>query len=267
MWATLALSTVLNLAPGQTGSLELRNVRATYGPFGQARKEDRVLPGDVYFVSFDIRGLQVKPDGRVLYSMGIELTRKGKTKPEFRRDPEDREAFTSLGGNTLPSNAHVVIGTDTPAGQYTLTVTVTDRSAKKSEKLVRSFEVEPVRLGFVRCGLTNDRLEPVPPLAVPGQTLYLQSAVVGFTLDKKTKQPHFGLEVRVLDSGDKPVTKTPIRGEFKQVAKGFELLVPFDPLPLVLNRPGKFKVHLRVTDHLTKKTAEETLDLTVQALK
>jgi hypothetical protein len=266
MWATLALSTVLTLAPGQGSSLELKNVRSTYGVFGQVRKDNKVLPGDVFFVCFDIDGLKVGDNGQVKYSMGVELTRKGKPKPEFRRDPEDREATNSLGGSTLPSNAHVVIGTDTPAGEYTLTVSITDRTAKKTEKLVQKFEVLKPELGFVRCGFTYETGQVAPPLAVPGQTLLLHSALVGFGLDSK-KQPNFGLEVRILGANGKPVLKTPLKGEFKNVVKGFEQLVPFDPIPLVLNRPGRFKVVLKATDRLTKKSVEQTLDLTVQALK
>jgi hypothetical protein len=266
MWATLALSTVLSLTPGQASSLQLKNIRTTYGPLMQVRKDNKVLPGDLYFVCFDIAGLKVQDNGKVLYGMGIELTRKGKTKPEFKRDPQDLEAFVSLGGNTLPANAHVVIGTDTPPGEYTLNVTITDRAAKKSQKLSRDFEVIKPRLGFVRFGFTYDA-SPAPQVGVVGQTLLLHSALVGFTLDKKTNQPHFSMEVRVLDSKDQPVLKTPIRGDIKAVAKGFELLLPFDPIPLVLNRPGKFKVVLKATDKLSKRTVEQTLDLTVHDLR
>src|SRR5262249_4431763 len=99
-----------------------------------------------------------------------------------------------------------------------------------------------------------------------GQTLLLHSALVGFQLDSK-KQPNFAMEVRVLDSKDTPVLKNPLKGEFKAVAKGVEQLVPFDPIPLVLNRPGKFKVVIKANDRISKKSAEQTLDLTVQALK
>src|SRR3954447_4849741 len=102
MWAALALTTVMSVAPAQ---IELKNVRSTYGVLGQERKDDKILPGDLLVVAFDIEGLKVKDDGRVLYAMGMELTKKGKEKPEFKRDPQDLEAINSLGGSTLPAFA------------------------------------------------------------------------------------------------------------------------------------------------------------------
>jgi hypothetical protein len=41
----------------------------------------------------------------------------------------------------------------------------------------------------------------------------------------------------------------------------------FLPIPLQLNRAGKFKVVLKATDNVAKKTAEQTLDLEVLATK
>jgi len=121
MWATLALSAI-TLAPAQ-GQLELTNVRITNGVLGQERKDTKLLPGDIFVVTYDIDGLKVKDDGRVRYSMGMELTRQGKAKPEFSKAPEDKDALLHLGGTRLPSYATAIIGTDTPPGTYTMTVT------------------------------------------------------------------------------------------------------------------------------------------------
>ena len=96
MWTAVALTTVMTLAPAQ--GIELKNVRSTYGIMGETRKDDKLLPGDIFVVHFDIEGLKVKDNGTVLYSMGMELTKKGKAKPEFKRDPQDLEAELSLGG-------------------------------------------------------------------------------------------------------------------------------------------------------------------------
>src|SRR5688572_19950855 len=102
MWVSYVLTTALSLTPGQPGDLELVNARVTYGVLGQERpdsKAPKLLPGDVFVVSFDINNLKVKKDGRVQYSMGMELTRKGKLKPEFKKDPLDLEALNTLGGS------------------------------------------------------------------------------------------------------------------------------------------------------------------------
>src|SRR5690349_8690489 len=119
MWNTLALVTLLSLAPGQSDQLQLTNDRATYGILGPTRADKAILPGDVFFITFDIENLKVDPGGKVLYSMGMELVNsKGKT--EFKKDPQDLEVYNFLGGTSLPAFAHADIGTETSPGEYSL---------------------------------------------------------------------------------------------------------------------------------------------------
>jgi len=83
MWTALALTSVL-AAPAD---LDFKKVRATHGHLGQERKSNKYMPGDLLVLAFDVDGLQVKDDGRVLYAMGMEWTKKGKTKPQYKQDP------------------------------------------------------------------------------------------------------------------------------------------------------------------------------------
>ncbi len=268
MWATLALTTALNLAPAQTGALDLKNVRVTYGVLGQERKEAKeVLPGDIFNVAFDIEGLQVSDDGRVLYRMGMELTKTGKKEPEFKQEPRDLEAYNTLGGSRVPAFARTTVGLDTPPGEYTLKVTITDRAAKLTKDLSRTFTVVPPRLGLVQISLFsyNDgkgTALPAPPLGVPGQAVLLHFAVVGFALDKDKMQPNVLTEVSVLDEAGKPVLGKPFSGTTTEVGAQFKKILPMD-FPVQLNRSGKFKLQIKVTDKLANKTAETALDLTV----
>jgi hypothetical protein len=272
MWATLALTTALNLAPAQAGALELKNVRVTYGTLGQERKDAKeVLPGDIYNVAFDIEGLQVSDDGRVLYRMGMELTKAGKKDPEFKQEPRDLEAFNTLGGARVPAFARTTVGLDTMPGEYTLKVIITDRASKQKQELTRNFTVVPPRLGIVQVSLYsyNDgrgTALPAPPLGVPGQAVLLHFAVVGFELDKKKEQPHFVTEVSVLDEAGKPVLPKPFSGTTQEATAQYKKILPLD-FTVNLNRSGKFKVVMKVTDKLANKTAEQTLDLTVLELK
>jgi hypothetical protein len=280
MWAALTLSTVLNLAPAQAKDLELKNVRLTYGMLGQERPESKQKlppfnPGDVFVLTFDIDNLMVKKDGRVQYSMEMELVKKGKGKDErvFKKHPQDLEVVNALGGARLPGVALWGIPIDTPPSQYTMSVTVTDRLAKKTATLTRSFEVIKPRFGFAAVGLTypyftpgeRPALAPAPAVAVPGQNLLLNFSLVGFELDKKKKmQPDITLEVRVLDSAGRPTVPMPFTGKVKTIREGFNLILPFDPVPLELNRSGKFKIVLKATDHVAKdKEVEVSLDLLV----
>src|SRR5258708_3099542 len=148
MWATLALAAMLQPVPAQTGKLALINVRPTYGILGQERKSTQVVPGDFYFVSFDIHNLQIKDNGPVEYSVAIEMTDKD-GKSQFDTKPQDLQALAPLGGARLPAYAKADIGLDTKPGEYTFTVTVKDRASNMSAKFERKFEVVSKRLGIV----------------------------------------------------------------------------------------------------------------------
>lgn len=262
MWATLALATALNLAPAQGGALQLKNDRVTYGILGQERKDSKLLPGDVFVVAFDIENLKVRDDGRVQYSMGMELTNK-EGKSQFKKEPQDLEAVNALGGSRLPAFALSEIGTETPEGEYTIKVTVKDRGADKTETLTRKFEVLPRKFGFVRLGIAYETGQPAPPQAVAGQTFLVNFAVVGFDLDKAKKdQPNIEVAMRILDEDGKQTLAKPFTGSATEVEPQFKKIVPMQFI-LQLNRPGKFKIELKATDKFGGKSAEQTLDFVV----
>ena len=269
MWATLALASALT-APAQEsgGGLKLSNERITYGILGQERKSDKFMPGDVFFVSFDIEGLKARPDGRIQYGIGVELlNRDGKR--QFKDDPHELEGVNALGGGHHPAFALAEIGTDTEPGEYTLKVTVADRAGKSEQSFSRKFEVVPATLGFVRTHFTYDPTQslPAPPLAVPGQNLCLNFAVVGFGRDAK-KESDLAVELQVTDEAGKPVLAKPFMGEAKGPPSKpeFVKIIPMQFF-LQLNRAGKFKVVLKATDKSSGKSVEQTLDLLVQENK
>ncbi len=266
MYTTLALLAAVSLAPAQAGSLELKNVRFTQSVLGSARADNKFLPGDLAVLSFDVEGLQAAERARVRYAMGMELKKKGANKPEYTRLPTDAEAVTALGGTRLPLHAVANIGTDTTPGTYVMKVTVADRVGKGTATVEREFEVLPAKLGFVRVGLSYNAEQPAPPLAATGQTLYLHFGVVGFACDKD-KHPDLTLHLHVLDAAGKQTTPKGYTGTVKKGKEGFEDFIPFDPIAFQTHRSGQFRIVMKVTDNLTKKTAEQTLNLTVQDIK
>src|SRR5262245_51939842 len=175
MWTALAITAALSAAPEQGGDLRLANVRATNGIMGGPRKDaeaPKLLVGDALVLSFDIEGLKVGEDGRVLYSIGMELKDKN-DKVLYKEEPQDLEIFNSLGGTRVPAFVATQTGVDTPPGDYFLTAIVKDRAAKTEKKETRKFQVLPVTFGLVRMSLSfDDRgLIPAPPVCVPGQRL------------------------------------------------------------------------------------------------
>jgi hypothetical protein len=267
MWSTLSLVVALGLSAGQNGSLELTNVRSTYGLLGATRAENKILPGDMFFVAFDIDNVQADPNGRVLYSMAMEVT-DGKGKIQFKQDPRELEAVNSLGGNRLPAFAHVDIGLDQPPGQYTLKVTVTDRTAKKTQAFERPFQVLERGFGIVRLGLSSDPngQSAAPNVGVVGQSLWINFLTVGLAQGGANKEPDIGLEMQVTDESGKPTLSKPFTGEAgKDLPKDIQA-VPMQFL-LALNRPGKFTIHLKATDRIAKKNAELAFPVTVMETK
>jgi hypothetical protein len=260
----MALAAALTTAPHQAGDLKLSNVRATYGYLGADRKDNRYLPGDICYVTFDIENLDVRDDGKVLYSMKMELLNP-QGKVEFGKEPQELDATNSLGGNRMPGFAQANIGTDTAPGMYTMRLTVTDRrsKSKSAANLEYKFEVVPKDFGLVRVGyLTlSERPVPVPYTTVAGETILVGGTALHFDRDQKSQQPSIGLEIRVLGEDGKPVAK-PMRDEVKKLDPVKRPDVPF-AMPLSLNRPGKFTVELEATDQISKKTAKVSLPLEV----
>jgi hypothetical protein len=265
MWATLAFAAALGLAPDQAGALQLTNARATYGFLGAPRPDNKLLPGDMYFITFDIENLNVK-NGKALYKMSMEFLN-AKMKTEFKKDPEDMESTVSLGGNRLPAFASSEIGTETAPGEYTLKVEVTDRVANKSETLVRKFEVLPKAFGLVRLHMMYAQGPvPAPPHAVVGQSFFVNSAAVHFLRDKDSKQPNVVVEMNILDDKGAPTLAQPQKVEFNKDIDQKLIGLPVNLL-VECNRPGKFTIELQATDRLANKTTKVSLPLQVVEVK
>ena len=266
MLHTMALLVALGLAPGQAGELTVTNIRSTYGLLGSTRLDNKLLPGDRFFAVFDIENIKVDENGRVLYSMGMDVS-DSKGKSLYKQDPRELEGLNSLGGARLPCFAHVDVGLDQPPGEYTVKVTVTDRAAKKSASFERKFEVLPLSFGLVGLNATSDPKGevPAPPLGVAGQSIWLNFAAVGFAAGGAKNEPNVSIVMRVYDEDGKPTLPKGFAGEFTELPKDVKA-VPMQFL-LALNRPGKFKVKLEATDLIAKKKAELSFPITVVDVK
>jgi hypothetical protein len=264
IWPTLALTALL--APGQDAPLALKNVRVTQGILGPARADTKFLPGDSLIVTFDIEGVSPDAGGRVHYSTSTEVT-DGRGQAVFRQPARDLESVAALGGGTLPAYAQVDIGLNQPAGDYTLKVTVKDRSGGKSQALTQEFQVLPRAFGLVRVAATADAEGQTPAgLLGAGQSVWVNAVVTDFTRDPARQQPHVQVEMRILDEQGRPTVAKPFSGTVdkdvpsKAVALPVQFLVP-------LNRPGKFTVELKATDRASGKTTTASMPLTVQTSK
>jgi hypothetical protein len=260
MWATLAIATAVSLAPNQAGQLKLSNPRTTYGFLGSIRENNKFLPGDVIFLTFDIDGLTVDKSGTIKYSMGMQMKDSG-GKQVFGQVPQPVQANNTLGGTSTRGMAYGDIGGDTSPGKYTLTVTVKDESSGKSDSISRDFEVLKKDFGIGRVGLfSNDQRTPTPPVFVVGQSAWVHFWTFGFERDKE-KNPNLEVKMRVFDDAGKPTLGEPFTGESKSLPANVRSTPWWQKIEL--NRAGKFKVELEATDNVTKKTVKETLNISV----
>lgn len=272
MLQTLVLAAALNFGPAQSG-LNLTNVRVTLGgQFGPNRPNHRYFPGDLFFLVFDIDGLQADASGRVEYSIGmIVKDPAGKVVlDQSKADPNI--SLVPLGAHKLPARAYLGIG---PAmkGTYNCTVIVTDRKTNETKTIDQSFEVVPLDFAIVAFRMTYDLEGNVggiyaPLQGVPGQVLVIHFETVGFGRDTATRQPNHNVELRIFDESGKPTTEQPQVYVVKQgVREGNKEDVPWVDwhLPLPLTRVGTFTVQVTATDAITHKNYKMAFKVKVES--
>jgi hypothetical protein len=263
MNAVFALSALLALAPGQGASpVGVSNARLTFGELGPARPDNRYLPRDFVFISFDIDGLKATADGKVTYSMGLEVIDKA-GKAMFSAPPTKSEMLLPLGGAKLPAFVYVTLGPDMAPGVYTCRITVTDDTNKASKTVDQKFELMPPAFGLVQLYVSKDDkgMLACGPNGVSGQTVFVNFGLVGFNRDA-TKKPDAAVEFRVLDANGQPTLSKPI---IMPVPREFPEAEPFVPFQVMLpmNREGKYTVEMKAADKVGGKTTVMTFPVTV----
>lgn len=265
MFPALTLAAALALAPAQTpGKLTLANLRCTHGLIGPTRANAKFIPGDIVYLGFDIDGVTIGKDGKVVYVMTLEVTDKA-GKSRHKVDPTERPDYAPLGGGKVPGVAFVVIGVDLEPGEYTVKLTATDAVSKASGSLEYKFEVLKPDLGIVMVHATTDPegRNPTHTTGYVGQFLWVQFAATGFKRDAaKKNQPDLTFEMITLDDKGTPTLGTPIVLEAKALEEKYPTCQARMQVPLT--RAGKFTVRLTVKDNVAGKSA--TFDLPIQAV-
>lgn len=276
MWTTVALLSALSCTPAQTGQLELKNVRFTYGFLGQARKETTFLPGDLVILALDLEGLKVKDDGFAKYSVGWSLFDHKKNKEVFAKEAQPLEVVNSLGGSRQPVLLVPPPGTYMEPGDYTIKADVADIQGKTAQKLERKFTVKPVEFAIINPGLVYNVNPGVagpqfaPPVAVPFQNLMLHFTTIGFAETGEKNSAKVTVKMEIQDEAGKPVLKTPFTGKGTRYESNENSKLKFIPyqIPIQVNRSGKFKIVVTAKDESSGKTTSlPPLDLTVVEVK
>jgi hypothetical protein len=268
MWTTLAFVAALGLGADDAGQLQLSNYRLTYGLMGAERTDAQFLPGDYYFATVDVLNLKSDKIGKVRYTLKMEIKNE-KGEVVFGRDnPQELEAILSLGNGQVPVFVSWEIPPETPAGEYTMKLTVNDKSAKKAKSLTQKFEIIPKKFGLIRLGmLYNYRgFPPAPAIGVAGQSFVINFWALDFARDPSTKQPNVAVEMRIYDDKNRPTVADPFPGGFdKDVPENINLMEM--QFLLELNRPGRYTVKLKADDKISSKKAELAFKIVVLEAK
>jgi hypothetical protein len=263
MWTTIALLATLGGTPAQT-DLALTHVRSTHGLLGPERTNETLAPGDILFVCFDIEGVRVEDDGKVRYSMAIDVS-DSTGKVLYKQNPKDTEVRTSLGGNSVPAYAKLTVGLDQPPGDYEIKVTVKDLASDKQQSLTRAFKVLPKDFALVRAMASVDTDAQYPAaIFACGQGVWVHCSAVGFGRGGANKQPNVTFEMRVLDDAGKPTLAKAVTNTVNKGIPDKESALPM-AFPLSLNRAGKFTIELQATDQSSGKKAKLSFPITVQS--
>lgn len=263
MNAALALSALLSFAPAQgAGPLGVSNARLTFGELGPVRPDNRYLPRDFVFISFDIDGLKATPEGKVSYSMGLEVLDKA-GKAMFSAPPTKSDMLLPLGGSKLPAFVYVTLGPDMQPGPYTCRITIMDDASKATKTFDQKFELMAPAFGLVQLYISKDDkgMLACGPSGVVGQTVFVNFGLVGFGRDA-AKKPGAAVEFRVLDANGQPTLPKPIVMDVPTAFPAEEPFVPFQVM-LPLNREGSFVVEMKAADKITGKTSSMSFPVKV----
>lgn len=260
----MLLSIALLAASLQTGdgALALEHCRSTYGVLGPERPDNRVLPGDELTICFEIVGAQVAADDKVHYTIGMEVTdRQGIVR--FRQAPRASAVKQAIGRQPLLAAATVHVGMDQPAGEYTVKVTVRDRTAQAAAEFSRTYEVLPRDFGLVQLVVSGDPDAPAPMTDFQvGRTGQINVTAVGFGRDESDSRSNLRVVMTVTDADGRTALAEPSVGEIKQSVTAQVLHLPMQ-FQLDLPRAGRFTVKLTAEDRVTGKTAVLSLPLNV----
>ena len=251
------IAALLALLPAPAAALEFKNIRSCYGPLGATRADNKFLPRDLLYVTYDIEGL--RPDeksGNVLYVTLLEVF-SASTKEVIFRKEAPMENNLQLGGNRIPGDLLLNMGTDKPAGQYVLRMTVQDRVGKETKSFTYNFELLPPTFGLVGV--------QAQAIAFPGNPYVANLGIADFKLDAN-KNPKGKIEMKITDETGKAVAPAQSNVISKDFLGGADLKkdnlvqMHFAILP---NRPGRFQVEITATDELASKTSTVRCPLNV----
>jgi len=265
MFTSLVLLATLSSA--QSTKLELTNVRPHQGVWGAVRTEAKAAVGEAIHFSFDVLGLQPDELRRLRYRTTLEVF-DSKGKAIYQPGAVESVLVDLAGVGQARQSVHLLTGLDQAPDVYKVKVTVQDAHAKKEASFTREVVLQALDFGLIRGQITADREGQMasPGVGVVGQTLYVNAIAVGFKRDPQKDDKGFvTVEMALTDDKDKPISPKPLIADAKDIPAD----VTFVPLrfEVPLQKVGSFKIAIKATDQVSKKTATLAFPLQILDLK
>ena len=251
--ALATLLTVLAVAPA-FAKPQIQKVEVSHGQLGPERKDTDYVRGDELFVRFTVVDFTCDKEGRFAGELSFEVT--DAKKKVLVRQASPLQQRLALGGGTFPAHVSIAIGEELPVGEYALKVTITDNLARASDSFTKKFTCKETEFALVAVRFSADAegRMPSPVGGAVAQTLFLHARGVGF--DRSKGELDVEMTIEILDAAGKPTMPRPVRtvvhNEDPEAVKTATAITLRGEL--ALNRPGDFRLKIRLTDTITKKS-------------
>jgi hypothetical protein len=133
------------------------------------REGNKVNPGDVLYLCFDVTGVKLDVEGRATYSLTTEI-KDGAGEVQFKHTGKPVTVQGLLGGDRISAFSTVDVGTKQKAGDYSVQITIKDEGASASTKATFSLTEPDFALVHVMTALDADRKGVAASFTV-GQTV------------------------------------------------------------------------------------------------
>jgi hypothetical protein len=254
MRVALVLMAAALVAAPAPAKPKIKDVQFSYGQLGPERKSAEFVRGDELYARFTVTGFSTNEDGRLVGELAFTVT--DDKKKEWVKKAVPMQQPLALGGGAFPGHVTITLGAELPAGEYTLSVTVTDNLSKASDSSDKKFTCKPEEFALVgmRFFQDPDGKVPAPVGGIVSQSLFFKARGVGF--DRSKGELDLEMTIQVFDAAGKPMMPKPIRSvvhnEDPNVVKSATVINLRGEL--ALNRAGEFVLKVSLTDRQAKKT-------------
>lgn len=248
----LAPIVLLGTAASDESTLDIREVRAAYGPLWPERVSlDYYLPRDLIYFRYLLVGAKPTDKKRLDLDIDLKLTNSSGEVVFFKNTTNEGEPL--LVSRPLWCEAYLPLTESWPPGEYTVSVAVTDNVTAETATFERTIRIKSAEFAVQSVQFYYDSTGkvPAPARAQVGQTLFSRIIITG--CESSEGKVEIAQKCKVLDAETKAVVKVT-----EATVLGKSVLpsscVTFNGSSGRLLYPGHFILRFSITDRVANKT-------------